>query len=144
MTNGVCIVPRLSGGPERVRGLVTVDRDPQGVTAVWIPSLSQRPCRTATIRAGASVAARLAEHVRSAPGVGAGKVACPKDDGSAVELFFAYGSGHALEYVSVALRGCAFVAAPGRAARQLTIRLLRDLAGLAPQPWADTIRQRTG
>ena len=140
VTNGACITHRPLADTQRpAHGLVSVDPKPADVTAVWIPGLNQRPCRTATVHYAATVAARLAHDVRSAPRFPNGTFACPADDGSAVDLYFSYGAGHAREYVRVGLRGCTSVGAPGRSDRRATETLLRDLAALAPQPWADAM-----
>lgn len=139
-----CVTARATLRPPRpAHGLVTVDGDPVGVTAVWVPGLNQRPCRTAVRHYPAVVARRLAGDIRQAPRFPRGNVGCPNDDGSAVDLYFAY-AHRATEYVAVGLRGCTSVDAPGRSSRRASGALMRDLASVAPQPWASAIRQFAG
>jgi hypothetical protein len=42
----------------------------------------------------------------------------------------------------VVATGCRKVFAPGRTARTLTSRLAADLARVAPEPWADQLRNK--
>jgi hypothetical protein len=136
----VCAVTESEPTPTRRHGLVTVDKDPNGVTAVWLPGLNQRPCRAQRTSDPASTARRLAHDIRSAPKFPSGDIACPADDGSAVGLYFSVNGDEQPEYVRVALRGCAPVDAPGRSARRSTDALRTDLGNIAPTPWASALR----
>lgn len=143
--NGVCVTSRpLFQARQPARGLVTVDPHPKGLTAIWIPGLNQRPCRTARIQYGTSVATTLAQDIRTAPKFPEGTFNCPNDDASAVDLYFSYGAGQRSEYVWVGLRGCTSIGAPGRAVRRATDHLLRDLAKAAPEPWRAALTQWIG
>lgn len=134
----------LGSGQSGAQGLVTVDAHPLEVIAFWIPGFAQRPCRTARARYGASVASRLAVDLREAPKFPEGVVHCPNDDGTAVYLYFGYGTGRPSEFARAQLTGCRFVTAPNRESRRLSGRLLRDLAAIAPQPWVARLGRPAG
>jgi hypothetical protein len=134
----------LGSGQSETQGLVTVDAHPRGLTAFWIPGFDQRPCRTVRTHYGASVASRLADDLRTAPRYPKGVVHCPNDTGAAVYLYFGYGAGRPSEFARAQLTGCRFVIAPNRESRRLSDRLISDLAAIAPQPWADGLRQPAG
>lgn len=143
--DGACVTsPTLADGGQSRHGLVTVHQQPRGARAVWLPGMNQRPCTTAITYADASAAAGLAADIDHAPAVDKGAIInCPLDDASAVRLSFDVGAGPATDDVTVSLRGCTWVSAPGREPRRASQKLLRDLAALAPRPWADALRQWT-
>lgn len=138
--NGACSTG-FNGEPEfKTDGLVTVDAHPAGLVAVWIPGFNDRPCRSALTRATSSQAARIAADIRSSPAATGGKRLCPNDDNSAIRLYFEYVQPSRIERVDVHLRGCAYVAAPGRSARNLSVALTLDLLPIAPEPWHSRMR----
>lgn len=116
------------------RGLVTVDPDPTGVVGIWLPGIDTRPCHWSLATDGAAVAKRLASDIRSAPPFPSGGVSCPYDDESRVDLYFRYPGDRAMEHVSVGLRGCVEISAPGAEPRRGSPALLRDLGRLSPRP----------
>jgi len=134
-SRGVCLsTPREPQSDRPAKGLVAVDPHPEGLTAFWIPGLNKRPCQVRSGKYSAAVAARLAADLRKSQQFPDGNVNCPSDDGTAVNLYFAYGSGHPTEYAHVALTGCTAVSAPGRIGRIASTDLTSDLADIAPSP----------
>lgn len=115
-------------------GLPTVDPDPVGVTAVWLPGLGAEPCRAVLATHGAPVATRLAADIRAAPRFLPGARSCPLDEGSEVDLYFHYRSGGD-ERVRAKLSGCTAISAPGRYLRRSTDEIRRDLASIIPPAW---------
>lgn len=134
--NGACFAktPMAQGQQPVPNNLVTVDAHPEGVIAFWIPGLNQRPCRVESGTFSASVAERLAEDINKSALFPRGAVNCPNDDGSAVELYFEYGSAHPSEYAHVGLAGCTSIEAPGRTSRVASADLLSALRDIAPSP----------
>jgi hypothetical protein len=114
--------------------LVTVDADPTGVVGIWLPGLDTRPCHWSLATEGAAVAKRLAGDIRSAPPFPSGRVSCPFDDKSRVDLYFRYPGDRGMEHVTVGLRGCVEISAPGAQPRRGSPALLRDLGRLSPRP----------
>jgi hypothetical protein len=127
-----CFTPETS--PDgRKKGLVSVGRHPSTVVVVWLPELGQEPCRTALTRGNAATARRLAEDVMKAPKFPSGTFNCPNDSGIGARLYF--GHDGTADLADLRLSGCRGISAPGRAAREMTGRLARDLAPIAPSPW---------
>lgn len=102
----------------------TVRSRPSGVTAAWLPGMSSRDCRAVLTRGSAAQAQRLAHDIGHLPPFPSGPVNCPGEDGTAVQLVFAYGS-HEYEQVLITLSGCA----------GMTTALAADLRPLAPAVW---------
>lgn len=127
-----CITPRTSSD-DREKGLVSVGRHPSAVVVVWLPGLGQEPCRTALTRGDAATARRLAEDVMKAPKFPSGTFNCPNDSGIGARLYL--GHDGTADLVDLRLSGCRGISAPGRASREMTDRLVRDLAPIAPSPW---------
>jgi hypothetical protein len=127
-----CVTPRLSS-QRRSKGLVSVGRHPSAVVVVWLPELGQHPCRAALVRGDAATARRLAEDVMKAPKFPSGAFNCPNDSGMGARLYFGHGS--TADLVELGLGGCRGMSAPGRSSREMTGRLARDLAPIAPYPW---------
>lgn len=117
-----------------MRNRVTVDSHPQSVAATWLPGLNAKICRPVIIRSGQAIAILLADDLRHAPAFPSGRIHCPNDDGSAVQLSFAY-TGRAPEVVLMGLTGCARTLASGMPARQLSTKMRADLATIAPTAW---------
>ena len=135
LRNRVCMVPgRGDRGPVG-HPLATVDPHPSAVTLVWLPGLNQRPCHSERASYGPQLAGRLADDVDRAPAFPPGAFSCPMDDGSSLDLYFAYPGTDRREYVRVDLTGCSAISAPGRAVRRSTEELHRDLAPLVPSDW---------
>ncbi|MGI5229486.1 hypothetical protein [Actinoallomurus sp. CA-142502] len=133
-TGHVCVG---SHGSRRVpsHGLVSVGSRPTGVVAVWFPGMNQRPCRAALTRGNAVLARRLAKDIRAAPKWPSGTFNCPSDDGAGARLYFQRSGSTLADLADVQLSGCKGVDAPGRSARWMTDRLLRDLSSIEPAPW---------
>lgn len=128
-----CTTHRTDPG-NRQKGLVSVARHPSAVVVVWLPALGQEPCRTALTRGDAATARRLAGDVMAASKFPSGTFNCPNDSGIGARLYFSHGGGTA-DLVELRLAGCRGISAPGRSAREMTTRLARDLAPIAPSPW---------
>ncbi len=118
---------------------VTVDPSTLSVTAVWLPGLNGA-CAPVITDGGPSVAAALAEDIRTAPNPPSGVFHCPADTGVGVELYFAYRHRHSSKRVDVRLTGCGGVAAPGRSSLSLTTRLRSDLVPITPPGWLRWVR----
>jgi hypothetical protein len=118
------------GGPR-----VTVDKDPIGAKALWIPDINSSPCATALTTITAAQARRLAAAIRSAPKPRAGNYNCPGDTGVAVAIYFSYAGSGDSESVLVSLTGCEFVSMPGRSGRSVQGSLRSAIATVAPAAW---------
>ncbi|MGZ4141866.1 MAG: hypothetical protein ACXVQY_05095 [Actinomycetota bacterium] len=144
ITNESCVLPGHTSQLQKTDGLVTVDDHPRALVAIWVPGLNYRPCRSALTRGTAAQAQRIAQDIRAAPAFPKGRFSCPNDDASAVRLYFEYAGSARVEGVDVSLRGCLPISAAGRAARRVTLALIRDLLPIAPQPWHDRMRAFVG
>ena len=132
ITGPFCRVDSLGaqgGGP-----LVTVDRNPSGITAGWLPGLNSRSCKAVLRRGTGTQARRLANDIRSAKAEPQGPMSCPNDEGAGVELVFKYPSGR-YEQVQVLLSGCRAITDADRRPREYTQSLNDDLQPLAPAAW---------
>jgi hypothetical protein len=118
-----------------VAGEVTVDPNPSGAIAIWLPGLDRNTCPVRVIVDPAQ-AVRLAADVRSAPKIPPGVYNCPADFGVGVDLYFAYAGRAQAQLVSINLSGCTGIGAPGREGRQLPDAARAELATLAPPGWA--------
>jgi hypothetical protein len=141
-SEGSCLGDRPAAGLHR-QGVVGVRSNPTWVTIYWWPGYHDEACLSVHTAHGQDVAHRLAADVLHAPAYPQGARNCPLDEGSVVQLWFA-GPGPAGEpdEVDIVTTGCRRVFAPGRTARILTSRLAADLARVAPQPWADQLRNK--
>jgi hypothetical protein len=113
---------------------LTVDPDPRGVTAVWIPGLEEA-CHPVVTHGNQQMASALADDIRNAPNSPLGIFNCPLDTGQRVRLYFAYGSHQPGERADISLSGCEGITAPGRSGRTATAALGRDLLAIAPPFW---------
>jgi hypothetical protein len=125
-------VAKVDGEPVGIAG------DPVSAVAVWLPGLNDRPCRARRTVIARAAARRLAADIRRSP-IASGISNCPFDDASAVQVWFRF-DGQRDQTVVVGLRGCTSVWAAGRRPRRASVELVRDLAGLAPQPWRMGLR----
>ena len=108
-------------------GLVTVDRSPIGVTALWLPGLNAQACEDQLTHYGRSVATALADGIRSSPKFPSWHYNCPADDGSEVILFFHYSGGGVPEVVNASLSGCQSIDAPGMGSRMSDAAFTNEL-----------------
>lgn len=142
--NGACEVRWQQVGDPFGQAPLTVGREPRNVVAIWIPGLNSLDrCAAVRVSYDASVATRLAVDVDGSPVASDAPRACPADDGTAVELWFGYAGGRT-ERVDVNLTGCLGITAAARHARDVSPRLLHDLAAVAPPPWAAALSAQFG
>jgi hypothetical protein len=134
VTSSPCVVGAIPYSTRPGKALVSVDRHPVAVAAVWVPGLNQRPCRSQITNGKSAQADRLASAIDAAPRFPSGRIACPNDDGSGVVLYFSYSHSQP-ETATVTLRGCRSVQAPARRARQVTTAVYQALAPLMPVAW---------
>ena len=129
-TGAVCRSPTPPSAPAAGK-LVWVDPDPSGATAVWQPGLNNKVCHTLVTSVDRSRAAVIARRIDASKPPPDGTVSCPNDDGTRVDLYFAYAGSTRQQLAVVTLTGCAAVFAPGRDARSAPA-----LDGIEPQAWA--------
>jgi hypothetical protein len=126
-------------------GLITVTPDPASLIAIWSPGLDAGACLDEITRGGRVLSAELAATLDDEPAIGKGIYACPLENGSSVVMYFGYGKGHPLEFVTVALSGCRFISDPGLESRwwlqpgSARSSFGQILATLAPSPWHASI-----
>jgi hypothetical protein len=120
-------------------GLVTVSADPISAVAIWIPGMNSKECQIVRTPIAQPAALKLATDIRTAPEFPKGTINCPSDDGTRVVLDFSY-HGKASQEAVADLAGCSMVEATGRASRQLTRDLRRDLAPVAPPAWISFVQ----
>ena len=95
-----------------VRQLVTVDPDPSGVTAFWVPpALNAGPCKVQITTGGSDLARQLADDIDRLPAMPA--MSCPAAVGGSISLYFTYPGQHKAELVQKDLTGCREITAPG-------------------------------
>lgn len=129
-----CFVPEedSSGGNVPDRGVLSVDLNPVGALAEWLPGMNQRPCRAQLTQLGQTAARHLAAAVNTGQAIKVGAAySCPAGDLSSVTLFFRY-PGPMVEMVSVELNGCGWITAPGRISRFTPPAMQTELGTLAP------------
>ncbi|MBO1753773.1 hypothetical protein [Allobranchiibius sp. CTAmp26] len=129
-TGAGCFSPRTPSAPEAGK-LVWVDPDPTGATAVWQPGLNNKVCHILVTRVDRTQATAIARQIDASKPFPDGPISCPMDDGTRVDLYFAYAGSTRQQMAVVTLTGCAEVFAPGRDAR-----LAPGLDGIEPQVWA--------
>ncbi len=133
----VCVNSRSLTPPHErsswwVDGHVIVDANPDAVTALWLPGLTNDPCLEQITHGDKAVAVILAHDIRIATYVQPGTYGCPSDDGSGVILYFAYPGGQPSEVVDAGLTGCAEIDAPGGRPRWMSDEFKSEVERIAP------------
>lgn len=122
-----CIVATHGSGAGPSSGTTWLDPRPSGGELLWRPGLNSRHCRASLAVLDAAHARALVAAVDSAPVQAPGRSSCPMDDGSSVTAYLSHPGTAEAEVVTIELRGCQLVAAPGRSVLTTTTALRRAL-----------------